>query len=58
MIVTSAFLATLAGLAGLYASFHLKTAAGASVVVFILLFFLAAAALSAVRTGIPAIGRG
>lgn len=58
MIVTSAFLATLAGLAGLYASFHLKTAAGASVVVFILLFFLAAATLSAVRTGVPAIGRG
>ena len=58
MIVTSAFLATLAGLAGLYASFHLKTAAGASIVVFILLFFLAAAALGGTRTGFAAIGRG
>lgn len=58
MIVTSAFLATLAGLAGLYASFHLKTAAGASIVVFILLFFLTAAALGAARTGFAAIGRG
>ncbi|MFM9078304.1 MAG: metal ABC transporter permease [Solirubrobacterales bacterium] len=58
MIVTSAFLATVAGLAGLYASFHLKTAAGASIVVFILLFFLTAAALGAARPGFAAIDRG
>ena len=58
MVATSALLATLAGLAGIYASFHLKTSAGASVVVFILIFFVAAAALGAARDHLPAQSRG
>ena len=58
MIVTSALVATLAGLAGIYASFHLKTSAGASVVLFILLFFVATAAIEAARARFPAEGRG
>lgn len=58
MIVTSALVATLAGLAGIYASFHLKTSAGASVVLFILLFFVATAAIEAARARFPAQGRG
>jgi ABC-type Mn2+/Zn2+ transport system permease subunit len=58
MILTSAFVASLSGLVGIYASFHLKTAAGASVVVFILISFLIAAAISAVRVRFPAFGPG
>lgn len=58
MILTSASVATAAGLAGIYASFHLKTAAGASIVLFILLFFLAAAGLDAARGRIAHAGRG
>ena len=57
MIVTSALIAILAGLAGVYSSFYLKTSAGASVVVFILIFFFAAAALKSVRSRTPAIER-
>ena len=58
MIVTSALVATLAGLAGIYASFHLRTSAGASVVLFILIAFVAAAAIEAARTRFPAQSRG
>ena len=58
MILGSALVATVAGLAGIYASFHLKTAAGASIVLFILLFFLAAAGLDAARGRIAQAGRG
>ena len=58
MVATSALLAALAGLAGIYASFHLKTSAGASVVVFILIFFVAAAAIGAARDRLPAQSRG
>lgn len=57
MILTSASIAILAGLAGVYSSFYLRTSAGASVVVFILMFFFAAAALKLVRSRIPAIER-
>ncbi len=57
MILTSASIAILAGLAGVYSSFYLRTSAGASVVVFILMFFLVAAALRSVRSRIPAIER-
>ena len=58
MIVTSALVATLAGLAGIYASFHLRTSAGASVVLFILIAFVATAAIEAARTRFPAQSRG
>lgn len=58
MVATSALLAALAGLAGIYASFHLKTSAGASVVIFILIFFVAAAAIGAARDRLPAQSRG
>jgi ABC-type Mn2+/Zn2+ transport system permease subunit len=58
MILSSALLATLAGIAGIYCSFHLKTAAGASVVLFILLFFLLAALANTVRSRIPTPGEG
>lgn len=54
MIITSATVAMLAGVAGVYCSFHLKTAAGASVVLFILLFFLTAAVAKTIRSRIPA----
>lgn len=58
MILTSAVVATTAGLAGIYASFHIKTAAGASIVLFILLFFLAAAGIDAARGRLAPVGRG
>ena len=58
MIVTSALVATLAGLAGIYASFHFRTSAGASVVLFILIAFVATAAIEAARTRFPAQSRG
>lgn len=58
MLFTSAAIATASGLAGIYASFHLKTAAGASVVVFILISFIAAAALDAARGRIPSPEQG
>lgn len=59
MIACSALLATLSGLAGIYASFYLKTAAGASIVVFIVLSFLAAAAFDLARSRrIPVPNRG
>lgn len=58
MIVTSALVATLAGLAGIYTSFHLRTSAGASVVLFILIAFVAAATIGAARARLPAQGRG
>lgn len=58
MIAISALIATLSGLAGVYASFHLKTSAGASVVVFILISFVTAAAIATVRDRIPAQSQG
>ncbi len=58
MIASSAAIALTAGLAGIYASFHLKTAAGASIVLFILLFFLVAASLDAARGRIAGPERG
>jgi ABC-type Mn2+/Zn2+ transport system permease subunit len=58
MIIWSASIAMAAGLAGIYASFHLKTAAGASVVLFILLFFLVAAGLESARGRLVVPGRG
>lgn len=58
MIFTSAAIATGSGLAGIYASFHLKVAAGASVVVFMLIAFIAAATIEAVRDHFPAPEQG
>lgn len=58
MIVTSALIATLSGLAGIYASFHLRTSAGASVALIILLFFVATAAIEAARARFAVQGRG
>lgn len=49
MITASASIVTVSGLAGIYASFHLGTSAGASVVVFIVLFFVGAATVEAAR---------
>jgi ABC-type Mn2+/Zn2+ transport system permease subunit len=58
MIISSAAIATVSGLAGIYASFHLRTSAGASVVVFILLFFIGAAAVEAARGRFRTQGQG
>ena len=58
MIAASASIATVSGLAGIYASFHLKTSAGASVVVFIVLSFLLAAAFEAARGRFAGQGQG
>jgi ABC-type Mn2+/Zn2+ transport system permease subunit len=49
MMVTAAGLATVAGVLGLYASFYLRTAAGASIAATMVLAYLAAAAAATLR---------
>jgi len=57
MIVTAAAIAIASGVAGIYASFYLKTAAGASVVVALLIFYLLAAAYGATQGKLTAARR-
>jgi ABC-type Mn2+/Zn2+ transport system permease subunit len=55
MMITAAGLATVAGVLGLYASFYLRTAAGASIAATMVLAYLAgAAAATAGRSAAPA----
>ncbi len=54
MMLTAAAVAVAAGVAGIYASYYLKTAAGASVVVALVLCYLLAAAAGRLRHGTAA----
>jgi len=48
MMLTAVLIAVIAGVAGIYASYYLRTAAGASVVVALLACYLVAAAAAAI----------
>jgi ABC-type Mn2+/Zn2+ transport system permease subunit len=49
MIAVSAAVAVTSGVIGIYASYHLRTAAGASIVVAILVMYVLAAATGSLR---------